>query len=184
MESDYCEHGVCNCVLRRNVRNNQKENPESRGRRKTTTTRTSGIRTIKAGKPTWTKIGDRLKSNKPGSPGSCSMGGIGRSQIAHRTRNIDEVDNGHFKLEHQKQLSQSFAADIRPKQKTTSLDVRSKLYGKKQTPSPPTPEQLLLCTPNLYGQNGVGGGRERPRSATLACGRACYRCWSRWDLDW
>ena len=55
---------------------------------------------------------DRLKSNKTGSPGSRSMGGIGRSHGKHRTRNVNTLDSGHFKLEHQKQMSQSFAADI------------------------------------------------------------------------
>ena len=55
---------------------------------------------------------DRLKSNKPGTPGFCSMGGAGRSLGRHRTRNTGARDSGHFKLDHQKHMSQSFAADV------------------------------------------------------------------------
>ena len=77
-------------------------------------------------------VHDRLKSNKSGKPGVCSMGGVGRSQGSHRTHNVNATDSGAFKLDHQKSMSQSFAADI-----------ASKLIGAKDTKRGVTPEHLL-----------------------------------------
>jgi len=102
---------------------------------------------------------DRLKSNKSGSPDLCSMGGAGRSHGRHRTRNVGVRDSGHFKLDHQKHMSQSFAADVTTNTEleapeprnieighrnwSNRLSLTSKSVGTKGKSEEYAPEQLL-----------------------------------------
>ena len=58
------------------------------------------------------------------------MSGVGRPQI-HRTKNLNAPDNGSFKMDHQKNMSQSLAAGIAPKPPGKRLPVAV------------TPEQIL-----------------------------------------
>ena len=73
-----------------------------------------------------------IESNNTSTPGICSMGGIGRPQGNHRTRNVATHDSGHFKLKHQSNLSQSFAADL---QKDTKSELLTNTKTEKDTTS-------------------------------------------------
>ena len=82
-----------------------------------------------------TVVEDRLESNNTGTPGFCSLGGIGRPQTKHRTKNLAIQDSGYFKLDHQKNLSQSFAANIRKESKQQRKNTGASPNEKTGTPS-------------------------------------------------
>lgn len=58
--------------------------------------------------------GNRPGSPKTGKPDFCSMGGVGRSQDTHRVKSMNTSAPQCFKLPHQKMMSQSLAANMKP----------------------------------------------------------------------